>query len=128
MARPVQTYRDLIVWQQAMDLITDCYELTREFPSHELYGLTSQLRRAAVSIAANIEEGHGRESTKDFLRHLSISYASLMELETHIQISARLRYVKVDTADQFGERTSGIAKMIHSLKRSLRRRLDPKQE
>jgi four helix bundle protein len=124
MADSVRNYRDLIVWQQAMDLITDCYQLTQKFPHHELYGLTSQLRRAAASIAANIAEGHGRESTKEYLRHISISYASLMELETHLQIAERLNYVDKTSSCQMYERTSRIAKMMQSLRRSLRKRTD----
>jgi four helix bundle protein len=84
---PVQSYRDLIVWQRSMELVGLVYELSRKFPNEELFGLTSQIRRAAVSVPSNIAEGQGRKSTKDFLRHLSISYGSLMETETHGQIA-----------------------------------------
>jgi len=78
----VRSYRDLIVWQKAMDLVVQCYNLTKNFPNSELYGLTSQLRRAAVSIPSNIAEGHGRSSTKAYVNHLMIAHGSLMELET----------------------------------------------
>lgn len=79
---PVQSYRDLIVWQKAMDLVKLVYDLTDKFPKEELFGLTIQIRKAVVSVPSNIAEGQGRSSTKEFLRHLSIAYGSLMETET----------------------------------------------
>jgi len=83
----VQSYRDLQVWQKSMDLVTECYRATQQFPKTEIYGLTSQLQRAAVSVPANIAEGQGRQHTKEFIQHLSIAYGSLAELETHLQIA-----------------------------------------
>ena len=77
----VQSYRQLIVWQKALELVKIIYNLTNNFPKAEIYGLTSQVRRAAVSIPSNIAEGQGRDSTKEFLHHLSIAYGSLMEVE-----------------------------------------------
>ena len=78
----IKSYRDLRVWQAGMDLVVRVYRLTQGFPTHELYGLTSQMRRAAVSIPSNIAEGHTRESSKEYLHHLSIAQGSLAELET----------------------------------------------
>lgn len=78
----VKHYRELIVWQKAMNLAEEVYRVSRSFPREEIYGLTSQLRRAAVSIPSNVAEGQGRRTTADFLRHLSIAYGSLLELET----------------------------------------------
>ena len=78
----IKSYRDLIVWQKAMDLVEDVYKKTKGFPREELYGLTSQLRRAVVSVPSNNAEGQGRNSTKEFLHHLSIAYGSLCEVET----------------------------------------------
>ncbi len=69
----INSYRDLLVWQKAMDLVVECYKVTREFPKDELYGLTSQLRRAAVSVPANIAEGHSRPNTREFLQFLGIA-------------------------------------------------------
>jgi four helix bundle protein len=83
----VQSYRELIVWQKAMKLVQSIYSLTKDFPKEEVYALTSQIRRAAVSIPSNIAEGQGRDSTKEFLHHLSIAYGSLMEVETQILIA-----------------------------------------
>ena len=88
----VRHYRELIVWQKAMDLVMRVYEATECFPQRELFGLTNQLRRAAVSIPSNIAEGQGRNTTADFLRFLSIARGSLQELETQILIASRLRY------------------------------------
>ena len=84
MSNAFQSYRDLVVWQTAMALAVDCYQLTRNFPRDEMFGLTSQIRRAAASIPANIAEGHGRENTGAFIQHLRIAQGSSKELETHI--------------------------------------------
>lgn len=92
----IRSYRELEVWQKSIDLVVECYRISESYPKAELYGLTSQLRRAAVSVPANIAEGQGRSHTKEFLNHLSIAYGSLMEVETHLQIAARLNYL--DTA------------------------------
>jgi four helix bundle protein len=86
-------YSELLVWQKAMDLVSSTYRLAASFPDGEKFGLIGQLQRAAVSMPANIAEGHGRKSTKAYLHHLSIANGSLMELETLIRIAARLGYV-----------------------------------
>ena len=88
-------YSELIVWQKAMDLVTEIYKITSTFPSDERFGLSSQARRAAVSIPSNIAEGHGRKATGAYVNHLSIAYGSLVELETQIQIAVRLNFVTV---------------------------------
>lgn len=120
---PIQSYRDLIVWQKSMGLVITCYSIARNFPSHEQYGLSSQLRRAAVSVPANIAEGHGRRSTREFLRHLSIAFGSLMELETHLLIAGSLEYSDAHALDEILQTTAEIGKMIRSLEKSLSRRL-----
>jgi four helix bundle protein len=89
----IRSHRDLLVWQRAMDLVEHCYRATTHLPKSEVYGLSSQLQRAAVSVPANIAEGHGRKSTRAYLHHLSIAYGSLAELETHIEIACRLKYL-----------------------------------
>jgi four helix bundle protein len=89
-SKPIQSYRDLLVWQKGMDLVTLIYPLTKKLPSAELYGLTSQMRRAAISIPANISEGHIRRHTGDFIHHLSISLGSVAEMETHLEACVRL--------------------------------------
>ena len=85
----VRSYRDLVVWQRAMELAQAVYELTGTWPREEIYGLTSQVRRAAVSVPSNIAEGQGRASTKEFLNYLSIAYGSLMECETQALLAER---------------------------------------
>ena len=85
----IKSYCELEVWQKAMDLVVECYRTGERFPKTEVYGLTSQLRRAAVSVAANFAEGQGRSHTREFLNHLSMAYGSLMEVETHLQIAGR---------------------------------------
>jgi four helix bundle protein len=88
------TYRELIVWQKAINLVEAVYRATKHFPQTELYGLTRQIRRAAVSIPSNIAEGQGRNTTKDFLHFLAVANGSLMELETQIIIARRLNYIE----------------------------------
>ena len=90
----VQHYRELIVWQKAMILVEAVYRATNDFPKTEIYGLTSQIRRAAVSIPSNIAEGQGRSTTRDFLHFLSVAQGSLMEVETQITIAKRLGYIE----------------------------------
>ena len=115
-------HRDLLVWQKAMNLVEECYRLTMQFPDRERYGLAIQLQRAAVSIPANIAEGHGRKSTGAYLNHLSIANGSLSELETHLLIGVRLGYLteaNVATAMNSIEETG---KMLAGLIRSLQGR------
>ncbi len=88
-----KNYSDLIAWQKAMNLVEAVYLASRELPKEELYGLTIQMRRAAVSIPSNIAEGQGRSSTKEFLHHLAIAYGSLRELATQLLIASRLKYL-----------------------------------
>jgi four helix bundle protein len=112
-------YQELMVWQKAMDLVEEVYKASQTFPREETYGLTSQLRRAATSIPSNIAEGQGRRTTPDFLRHLSIAYGSLLELETQVLIATRLNYLSQkrsqDLLDQCGE----IGRMLNGLMSSL---------
>ncbi len=115
-----KNYRDLEVWQKAMDLVVECYQITKKFPKSESYGLASQLQRAAVSIPANIAEGRERHYTKEFLQHLSIAYGSLAELETIIQIAARLKYIDVNQLKQILDKTAEVGRMLNGLRRSLK--------
>ena len=110
-----KSYRDLLVWQKAMDLVVACYKITEYFPRREIYGLSSQLQRAAISIPANIAEGQ----RKEFQRYLSIAYGSLMEVETHLQISNRLGYLDSKFLHALLDKTSEIGRMINGLRASL---------
>lgn len=89
---PSQNYRDLFAWQKAMDLVESVYRATRDWPKEEMYGLTNQVRRAVISVPANMAEGQGRSSTREFARYLSIAMGSLYEVETYASVAQRLRY------------------------------------
>ncbi|MBY3135874.1 four helix bundle protein [Rhizobium laguerreae] len=115
----INSYKDLKVWQMAIDLAVDCYQLTRKFPKEEVYGLTAQIRRAATSIAANIAEGHGREVTGSFIQFLRISQGSLKELETHMLISHRIGLIDESEFGQMTGKCDEIGRMIRALIGSL---------
>ena len=115
----ISSYRDLKVWQDAMTLTETCYCLTREFPRDELFGLTSQIRRAATSVAANIAEGHGCEHTGSFIQGLRIAQGSLKELETHLLVSQRVGIVPEEEISTPLKLSSDIGKMLRSLIRAL---------
>lgn len=116
----VECYRDLIVWQKAMDLVVICYEITKDFPPNETYGLTSQLKRAAVSIPANIAEGNGRHGLGEYIHFLGIAQGSLRETETHLFIANRLNFISKDKLNSALSLSTEISKMISGLIRSLR--------
>ncbi len=120
MAMTVSSYRDLDVWNRAMDFVVACYRLTDKFPKREEFGLTAQLRRAAISVPTNIAEGHGRSSTGDYLRHLSIAHGSLMELETQLEIGRRLGYLDEPACGHASSEALEIGRMLHGLIRSLK--------
>jgi four helix bundle protein len=112
-------YRDLIVWQRAMDLVEEVYTATKEFPKEELYGLTSQLRRAVVSIPSNIAEGQGRNSPKEFVQFLAIAYGSLREAETQILIAERLRYLDSQHVINLMNLAGEVGRLLNGLSKSL---------
>jgi four helix bundle protein len=103
----------------------ECYHIGELFPKTEIYGLTSQLRRAAVSIPANIAEGHGRSHIKEYLNHLSIAYGSLMEVETHLQIAAELDYLDTTLLTILLDKSARVGRMLNGLMQSLNRKLPP---
>jgi four helix bundle protein len=108
-----------------MQLVTDTYKITEVFPKNEMFGLTSQLRRAIVSVPSNIAEGQGRNSTKEFIYHLSVAYGSLMEAETQIQIAANLAYLEQATADKLFNQSAEVGRMLNGLSKSL---MQPKSD
>jgi four helix bundle protein len=118
-----QHYRQLLVWQKAMDLAVMCYDLTKPFPVEERYGLTSQIRRAAVSIPANIAEGHARFHTKEFLNHLSIARGSLAEVETELMIGQRVGFLLEENLTKVLALTDEIGRMTSGLRQSLEAKL-----
>jgi four helix bundle protein len=119
----VQNYRDLIVWQKAMDVAELSYLVTRAFPKEEMFGLTSQIRRSAASIPANIAEGHSRTHTKEFLNHLSIARGSLSELETHLLLSRRIGLLEEPLLGRCLALTDEISRMLSALRNSLASKL-----
>jgi len=117
----VKNYSELIAWQKAMDLVERVYEATREFPKEELYGLVSQVRRAAVSIPSNIAEGQGRRSTNEFLHHLSYAHGSLREVETQILIAGRLGHLRRSKVDEVMSLSAEVGRLTNGLANSLTR-------
>ncbi len=116
----IMSFRDLRVWQGAMDLVEDVYRLTKGFPRHEIFGLSSQMQRAAVSIPCNIAEGHTREHRKEYLQHLSVAQASLAEVETHFEIAARLEYSSRERIRPLLDRASSLGRQLYALRNALR--------
>jgi four helix bundle protein len=108
-------FKSLIVWQKSVALVTDIYQMTESFPKNEAFGLTSQIRRAAVSIPSNIAEGHSRRSTLDYIQFLKISRGSLAELETQLLISKNLNFISENNFLEINEKLLEIAKMLNSL-------------
>ena len=119
----MRSYKELDVWQVAMSLAVTCYRVTRGFPRDELYGLTTQIRRAATSIPANIAEGYGRETTKSYIQFLRIAQGSLKELETHLTLAERVDVlVPVDAATLLGE-CERVSKMLRNFIRALQAKI-----
>jgi four helix bundle protein len=118
----VQRVRDLIAWQKGIDLVESVYVATRTWPREELYGLTSQIRRAAVSVPSNIAEGQGRFGTNEFVHHLGIAHGSLMEVFTQVTIAERLAFMQKEQATGLVNRIEEEARIINGLVGSLRAR------
>jgi four helix bundle protein len=118
----ITSFRDLRVWQLAMNLVELVYRLTYSFPKSEIYGLTSQIRRAAVSVPSNIAEGHTREHTGEYLHHLSMAQASLAELETQLEIATRLQYVSLAESKPIAELGGSLGRQLYALRNALLRK------
>lgn len=119
--RRITSFRDLDVWRDGIELVVHCYAITRHFPPDERFGLTTQARRAAVSVPANIAEGFGRDHLKEYLQHLSYARSSLMELETHLTIGHRLGYIDAVVFQRALELTDPLGRRLTALVASLRR-------
>ncbi len=115
-----------MVWQKALDLSVEIYRLSGRLPSHELYGLSSELRKTSGAIVYNIAEGHKRGSTIEFIRFLKISAGSAAELESQILLMDRLGYLAIDAVQRVADMLAEIERMLDSLIRSLKTRLDSK--
>ena len=117
--RPIVSYRDLDAWQLAMDIVTDVYRLTRALPAEERFGLSAQLRRAAVAIPSNIAEGHSRIGGGEFRRFVSIARGSGAEVETQIAVAVALGLIVADEITSVSSKLDRLSKMLFSLYRSL---------
>ncbi len=111
----IRSYQDLQVWEAGMELAETAYKITKSFPKEEIFGLTSQIRRAAGSIPANIAEGWGRETPSEFVHFLRISQGSLKELETHVLLAGRVALLEKTQVHAITERTTSLGKMIRAL-------------
>ena len=114
-----RSFRGLLVWRQAMNLVRDCYFLTKKLPKEELYGLTRQMRRAAVSVPANIAEGSGRSSKKDFTNFLRIAQGSLRELETYLELIVEVELVSRESTEEVQMKVESVAKLLNRLIQSM---------
>ena len=108
-------YTELRAWKQAVDLVLEVYRTTQQFPKTELYGLTNQIRRSAVSVPSNVAEGKGRSSDREFALFLSHARGSLLELETQLLIASKLGYTGKEQSESLGTRTEQLAKTLNAL-------------
>lgn len=111
-------YKDLLVWQIGMDLVEETYKLTEIFPVHEKFGLSSQMRRAAVSIPSNISEGYRRKTNSDFVNFLHIAFGSASELDTQLSVALRLKYISKEVFDSFDDLNNRFLRLMNGFIRS----------
>jgi four helix bundle protein len=116
----MSSYRDLEVWQLSMELAERVFVSTKQFPRDERFGLTSQVRRSAASVPANLAEGQARAGRKEFLYSISVARGSLAETETHLELARRLGYLSQEVAEDLWDRSQRVGKMLLGLQRSLR--------
>jgi four helix bundle protein len=115
----IKSHRDLIAWQKAMNLVVAIYNTTKGFPKDEIYGLISQMRRAAVSVPANIAEGQGRRQKGEYRQFLGNARGSLLELDTHLELALRLEYVETEQYSIILEQVQEVGRLVNGLLRSL---------
>lgn len=118
----MNTFRDLLIWQKSMTLVTEIYQLTNSFPKEEIYSLTSQIRRSSISIPSNIAEGYGRDENNDYLRFLNISISSLFEMQTQLEISFNLKYINEIQFNKINEESREIERMLSAFIRKIKQR------
>jgi len=123
MKKEIISYRDLRVWQKAIELVTKIYQLLKEFPKEELYGLSNQIRRSSVSIPANIAEGHARQHIKEFLQGLFIARGSLAELDTHLIVAQQLDYINAQEYCEIEVKIIDVRMLLQGLINSLKSRI-----
>jgi four helix bundle protein len=119
----LKSYKELMVWQKSFQLCKEIYRITKDFPKEEKFGLTSQIRRAAVSVPSNIAEGYGRKTTPEYIRALYVAYGSHCELETQVLLSGELGYIRAEDINGVQEHIAEIERMLKALIKSLERKL-----
>jgi four helix bundle protein len=119
-----ETYRDLVAWQRAMALVTQIYRATDAFPRREIYGLTNQLRRAAVSVPSNIAEGKGRRSKKEYVQFLFKARGSLFEVETQLEIACNLEYIAPEAYATLKEQAGSVARVLSGLIAAIQKQIE----
>ena len=124
----METHKDLRIWQQSIEMVTSIYLMTKAFPKDELFGLVSQMRRAAVSVPSNIAEGYARGTDREKLHFLRISSGSLSEVETQLILSLNLGYVSQETYDELSERVTSVWKQLNALISSVKKKLSPQEQ
>ena len=122
MEKDIKSFRDLNIWHKGIDLVKNVYKESQNFPREEIYGLTNQLRRAAISIPSNIAEGHTREHLNEYLQHISIAQASLAELQTQLEIAKRLSYIPMEDFTTTQKQAESLSKQLYALRNSLKKR------
>ena len=126
MNEKIRSFKDLIVWQKAYRLTLEAYKATGDFPKHEQYGLSAQMRRAAVSVVSNIAEGYNRKGRGEYINFLSIAYASLSELETQLLLSKDLGYIKEDRLKELIKLKDEVGAMLFTMQQSLKLNPEPR--
>jgi four helix bundle protein len=121
----IKSFRDLRVWQAGIEMVENVYRVTCQFPKQEMYGLTSQVRRAAVSVPSNIAEGHTREHGREYLQHLSVAQGSLAELETQLEIASRLGYLSLEALGEVLGQVTSLGKQLYALRNAVAKSLAP---
>jgi four helix bundle protein len=117
----IKSYKDLLAWQKAMDLVEMVYETTRQFPREELFGLSTSMRRATVAIPSKIAAGHECDNTREYIQHLASALGSLSEVETQIEVAKRLAYINEEQQERFAKLASDTGKIINGLMNSMER-------
>ena len=123
----METHKDLRVWQQSIEMVTSIYLITKAFPKDELFGLVSQMRRAAVSVPSNIAEGYARGTDREKLHFLRISSGSMSEIETQLMLSLNLGYISQESFDELSENVTSVWKQLNALISSLKKKLSPQE-
>ena len=123
----METHKDLRIWQQSIEMVTSLYLMTKTFPKDELFGLVSQIRRAAVSVPSNIAEGYARGTDREKLHFLRISSGSMSEIETQLILSFNLGYISQENYDELSEIITSVWKQLNALISSVKKRLSPQE-